>query len=64
MHLSDDLEHLRSRLLRRLKAEVGLLDEGLHALRRDPPKIRVMEDHAERALEGLKKEIKELGTDE
>ncbi|MEN8133892.1 MAG: hypothetical protein ABFS45_27790, partial [Pseudomonadota bacterium] len=64
MHLSDDLEHLRSRLLRRLKAEVSLLDEGLHALRRDPPKIRVMEDHAERALDGLKREIKELGPDE
>lgn len=64
MHLSDDLEHLRSRFLRRLKAEVTLLDEGLHALRRDPPKIRVMEDHAERVLDGLKREIKELDSDE
>lgn len=64
VHLNDDLEHLRSRLLRRLKAEVSLLDEGLHALRRDPPKIRVMEDHAERTLDGLKREIKELGSNE
>ena len=64
IHLSDDLENLRSRLLRRLRNEVELLDEGLHALRRDPPKIRIMEDHAERAIEGLKKEIKELGENE
>ncbi|HED14813.1 MAG TPA: hypothetical protein ENI62_14370 [Gammaproteobacteria bacterium] len=63
-HMNDDLEHLRSRFLRRLKAEVSLLDEGLHALRRDPPKIRVMEDHAERVLDSLKKGIKELGSDE
>ena len=63
LHLQDDKEQLRTRLLRRLKAEVSLLDEGLHALRRDPPKVHVMEDHAERALEGIKKEIKELGAD-
>ena len=64
LHLQDDFEQLRTRLLRRLKSEVNLLDEGLHALRRDPPKIRVMVDHAERALDGLKKEIKELGLED
>lgn len=63
IHLQDDIEKLRTRLLRRLKTEVDLLDEGLFALRRDPPKIHVMDDHAERALEGLKKEIKELNTE-
>ncbi len=58
--LEDDIEKLRSRMLRRLKAEVTLLDEGLHALRRDPPKVHVMEDHADRALDGLKNEIEYL----
>lgn len=60
IHLGDDYEKLRTRLLRRLKTEVNLLSEGLHALRREPPKINVMDDHAERALDGLKKEIREL----
>lgn len=59
-HLRDDYEQLRSRVLRRLKAEVSLLDEGLHALRREDPKLHVVEDHAERVMDGLKKEIKEL----
>jgi hypothetical protein len=63
-HLQDDFEQLRTRLLRRIKAEVNLLTEGLHALRRDPPKIHVMEDHAERALDALRKAVKELEDDE
>jgi hypothetical protein len=64
IHLGDDKEHLRARVLRRLKTEVSLLEEGLHALRRDPPKIHVMDDHAERALDGLYKEIKELESED
>ena len=36
------------------------MEEGLHALRRNPPKIHVMDDHAERVLDGLYMEIKEL----
>jgi hypothetical protein len=64
VHMGDDKEQLRSRLLRRLKTETNLLEEGLHALRRDPPKIHVMDDHAERALEGLYKEIKELESED
>lgn len=59
-HLGDDREQLRSNMVRRLKREVSLLTEGLQALRRDPPKIRVMDDHAERVLEGLHAAIKEL----
>lgn len=59
-HLRDDYEQLRTRLLRRLKDGAELLSEGLHALRRDNPKIRVMEDHAERTLDALKKEIQYL----
>lgn len=60
IHLGDEHEQLRTRLLRRLKDETALLVEGLNALQREPPKIHVMEDFAERALEGLKKEIQEL----
>jgi hypothetical protein len=63
-HVRDDYEKLRGRLLRRLKADVTLLEEGLHALRRDPPKVRVMDDHAERALEGLRAEIRQLESGE
>ncbi|MGZ0080048.1 hypothetical protein [Methylomonas sp. YC3] len=64
IHLGDDKEQLRTRLLRRLKTEANLLQEGLHALRRDPPKIHVMDDHAERVLDGLFKEIKELESED
>lgn len=56
-HMRDDYEDLRGRLLRRLRQEVSLLDEGLHALKRQPPKVHVMVDHAERAIDGLKSEI-------
>lgn len=59
-HLQDDRERLRSTIVRRLKDEVALLTEGLQALRREPPKIRVMDDHAERALEGLRAALKDL----
>jgi hypothetical protein len=59
-HLRDDYEQLRGRVLRRLKEEVSLIEEGLHALRRDPPKIHVMEDHAERAIDGLKREMERI----
>lgn len=63
-HLRDDFEKLRSRILRRIREDVSLLDEGLHALRRDPPKVHVMEDHAERAVARLRGEIRELETED
>lgn len=59
-HLGDDREHLRSKAVRSLNREVSLLTEGLQALRKDPPKVRVMDDHAERVLEGLRATIQEL----
>ena len=58
--LRDELQHLRGRILRRLRSEVSLLDEALHALRKDPPKVDVMDDHAERVVEALRNEIKNL----
>ncbi len=63
-HWNDDHQALKGRLARRIKDEVSLLDEGLHALRRDPPKVDVMADHAERAIDGLKKELKHLKGEE
>ena len=60
VHLKDDYEKLRGRVLRRLKDELSLLDDGLHALRRKPPKVHVMVDHAERAIDGLKREMERL----
>ena len=59
-HLKDDYETLRGQVLSRLKAELVLLEEGLHAIRRDRPKIDVMVDHAERAIDGLKSEYERL----
>ena len=63
-HWNDDHQALKGRLARRIKEEVSLLDEGLYALRRDPPKVDVMSDHAERAIEGLKQELKLLKGEE
>lgn len=60
----DDYEQLRGNVLRRMKQEVALLDEGLHALRKDPPKIHVMIDHAERAIDGLKLGMKQILEDD
>ncbi len=59
-HLRDDLEKLRTRLLRRLKADVSLLESGLEALRRAEPKIHVMMDSAERVTDAIRGEIKNL----
>ena len=59
-YLQDDYAQLKGRVVRRLREEVTLLNEGLHALRRNPPKIHVMEDHAERAIDRLKRELDRL----
>ena len=60
IHLRNEHEVQRSRYLRRLKNDAHLLAEGLHALRREEPKVRVMDDHAERVLESLRDEITQL----
>lgn len=59
-HLRDDLETMRGQVLRRLSADVVLLVEGIHALRREPPKVHVMIDHAERVLDALKAQMTKL----
>ncbi len=60
IHAANDLEQLRSRVVRAIESEVDLLQEGLAALRRDPPKTHVMDDHAERAINGLRAAINSL----
>ena len=60
IHWKDDYEKLRGQMRRRMKEELELLDEGLHALHREPPKVHVMIDHAERAIDGLKREMERL----
>jgi hypothetical protein len=59
-HANDDRARISGRLVRVLREESRLLAEGLHALRRDPPKTAVMDDHAERVLSALKKALEEL----
>ena len=59
-HMRDALENLRSSVVRRLRNELALLNDGLHALRRNPPKVSVMNDHAERAIDGLTREVERL----
>lgn len=59
-HFKDDYEQLRGQMRRRMKEELALLDDGLHALRRDPPKVHVMIDHAERVMDALKGELERL----
>ena len=56
----DNYETLKGRVLNRLNRESSLLEEGLHALKRESPKVEVMIDHAERAIEGLKKEAEQI----
>lgn len=63
-HARSELEDLRGRVLRKMREEVSLLDEGLRALRRDPPRVHVMEDHAERAIDGLKRGIEDIKGEE
>lgn len=59
-HGLDALESVRAGAFRALKAEVSLLEEGLQALRLDQPRTHVMVDHAERAIAGLRREMKRL----
>lgn len=63
-HMRNNYEELRGRVMRRLREEVSLLNEGLHALRRDPPKVHVMLDHAERAIDALKREMDRITGDD
>lgn len=57
-HLIDDLETLRSRVIRNLSSQIDLLADGLHAVRNGRPQIA--EEFMERALYAIKREVDEL----
>ena len=59
-HLRDDLEQLRSRVLRRLVMDVETLDIGLSALQSPAPRIHVIQDRVERVIDALRSEIKKI----
>jgi hypothetical protein len=59
-HLRDDLEQLRSRVLRRLVVDVGMLAVGLTALQGPEPRIHVIQDRVERVIDALQTEINRL----
>jgi hypothetical protein len=58
----DREESLRARVGRRLNSDVAMLQEGLDAIRREPPRVKVMEDHADRVCESLRKELEQLNS--
>jgi len=59
-HLRDDIEQLRSRLLRRLVTDVEQLEVGLTAIRSPEPRIHVMQDRVERVVDALRAELNKL----
>ena len=58
--LNYEMETRRTRVLRRLKSDVELLENALIALSRTPPKVEVVRDHIERVVDSLKLEIVKL----
>lgn len=63
-HSKNEYKQLRGQVLRRLRAELTLLDEGLQALMLETPKIHVTIDHTERVIDGLKLEMDRLRAEE
>ena len=59
-HSKNEYEQLRGQVLRRLRSELKLLDEGLQALQLETPKTHVTIDHIERVIDGLKSEMDRL----
>jgi hypothetical protein len=57
-HLVDDYETLRTQVIRRLTAQVELLGDSLHALRRGS--TSVAEEFVDRALSAINAEVKRL----
>ena len=57
-HASSDYESLRATVVKTYKAQVRMLEEGLHALRRE--KTHVTEDRVERSIRQLNKELDDL----
>ena len=59
-HLRDDVEQMRTRMLRRLAADIEQLDVGLSALRGPEPRVHVIQDRVERVVDSLRAEVNKL----
>lgn len=59
-HLVHELEQLRGRLIRRLEESTDLLSVGLSALRKETPRIAVMDERAELVIDALRNELDQL----
>jgi hypothetical protein len=59
-HLHDDLEQLRTRVLRRLMTDIDQLEVGLEALRAAEPRVHVIQDRVERVVDALRSEVNKL----
>jgi hypothetical protein len=59
-HLKDDIENIKSRVLRRLLSDGEMLGVGLSAIEGVTPKIHVVRDKVERVIESLQKETEKL----
>jgi hypothetical protein len=60
IHLRDDYAKLHSQMIRGLNSDLTLLEEGQIALSRNPPKVDVMIDHADRTISRMKKQLRQL----
>lgn len=60
-HLIADYEKMRGSAIRCIEEQLELLRVGLVALRRDPPKPHVIDDHASRVIDALAVELQRLG---
>ena len=59
-HLRDDVEQMRTRMLRRLAADIEQLEVGLSALRGPEPRVHVIQDRVERVVDALRDEVNKL----
>lgn len=60
VHLRDDNQQVRQRLVKRLVSDVEQLETGLSALRNPNPRIEVMLQRGERVVDALRAEIEKL----
>jgi hypothetical protein len=60
VHLQHALQQLRGSVVKRLTDSAEMLDVGLAALRKDPPRVPVMLERAEHVLDALRVVIREM----
>ena len=61
IHLSNDIDVMRGRLVESLQLSIQQLETGLSALNREVPRIPVMTERAEIVIDNLRSKLKELG---